>query len=95
MKELKFRELIFPFLSKSDAITSSSSYNYDIIIDDSNLNIGSEVNIFNVVSGNLYLNNSNIKILKGKYFVGGFTNDVYLNNTNLEIEEINSFSYFV
>ena len=90
-ERIKIQGTNLSILSKSDAITSSSSYNYDIIIDDSNLNIGSEVNIFNVVSGNLYLNNSNIKILKGKYFVGGFTNDVYLNNTNLEIEEINSF----
>ena len=77
--------------SKNDAIASSSSCNFDLIIDNSNLNIKSDNNIFNVVSGNLYLNNSQVKILTGKYFVGGFTNDVYLNNTNLEIDKINSF----
>lgn len=74
--------------SQSSAFATSSTNNYDLIVNNSNLDVETTKEVFNVVNGNLYLNNSNINIENAFTLTGGFSLNTYIDNTSLNIKEI-------
>ena len=68
--------------SQDVGIVASS---YDVIINNSTLEINSCEDAFRIIEKNLYLNNSKLKI-NSKFLIGDFGKDIYVNNSNLNLK---------